>query len=86
MTKRPRPKRRPKANLKLKINPRASARGTRRINSNQRLLVELLVKMVKPMTPLRTGKKLKLRSRSRFKRSREKMIFIMMSAEGVRQM
>ena len=68
MTKRPRPKRRPKANLKLKISPRASARGTRRINSNQRLLVELQVRMVKPMTPLRTGKKLKLRSRSRFKR------------------
>ena len=71
MTKRPQHRRRPKANLNLKISLRASARETRRINSNQRLLAELQVKMVKPMAPLRTGKNQKLRSRSRFKRPQQ---------------
>ena len=70
MTKRPQHKRRPKANLNLKISLRASARETRRINNNQRPMLELQVKMVKPMALLTTGKNQKLRSKSRFKRPR----------------
>ena len=69
-TKRPRRKRRPKVSHNLRISRRASARETRKISSNKRPLVELLVRMVQLMAPLKMGKKLKLRSKSRFRRPR----------------
>ena len=50
------------------MDPRASARETKRINRIKRPQEELLVKMVQLMEPRRKGKKPKLRHRSRFKR------------------